>query len=333
MIWKRVLVFLTVPIMVLLIAGSLFWLHIDQKTASGLVFDIPSGDNLSSIVERLEREDSMPIDSSVFKVLALVTRDEGPILAGQYQLTAEMNVFDLLALFRSGKVIQHKLTFPEGWTLNDWLVVMSEAPYLNAVAPTLTREELAQLLGIEGDPEGWFFPDTYYYIKGDSDLEILQLAHSRMEQMLDEAWQTRGDIAHLASKEEALVLASIIEKETGYEPDRLKIASVFHNRLLQKMKLQSDPTVIYGLGDTFDGDLTRAHLRSDTPYNSYTRRGLPPGPICSPGKASIEAAVTGSSHGYLYFVAKGDGMSYFSMTLDEHNQAVNRYQKSRRSTP
>ncbi|MBT4492308.1 MAG: endolytic transglycosylase MltG, partial [Gammaproteobacteria bacterium] len=297
------------------------------------VFDIPAGDNLSSISKRLVAMDALPVDEALFKAMALMTRDEGAILAGQYQIIADMTAEDLLALFRSGRVIQYRLTFPEGWTLDEWMMAMAEAPHLKYVSGSLSRSDLAARLGLMGDPEGWFFPDTYVYRKGDTDLTILNQAYRRMEAVLEEEWQERGPVAHITSPAEALTLASIIEKETGFEPDRPRIASVFHNRLARRMKLQSDPTVIFGLGDTFDGDLTRSHLKTDTLYNTYTRSGLPPGPICSPGRASIKAALAGSAHGYLYFVAMGEGKSFFSDTLAEHNQAVNRYQKRRQSNP
>ena len=216
-----------------------------------------------------------------------------------------------------------------------WWTRLADAEHLTNMTGSLARTEIAALLDISGDPEGWFFPDTYQYAKGDTDIEILALAVSAMRRAIDELWLLRSEGVPLNSSYEAMILASVIEKETADPVDRPKVAGVFHNRLLQGMKLQSDPTVIYGLGADFDGDLKRSHLRADTPFNSYTRKGLPPTPICSPGRAAIKAAVTLTGHPYLYFVARGDGTSEFSITLAEHNAAVRQFQinPTRQSAP
>jgi UPF0755 protein len=277
----------------------------------------------------LTEDDLLPVNKIAFKAFALLTRDAGAIQAGQYQLKAGMQSQDVLALFRSGEVIRYRITFPEGLRVKDWLVRLQGAPYLEAKTRAMTREEIGQSLGLTTELEGSLFPDTYQYTLGDSDLDVLKLAVREMSKVLGDEWQGRG-MTSISSPFDALILASMIEKETGYGPDREKIASVFHNRLNIDMKLQSDPTVIFGLGSDFDGDLKRSHLKSDTPYNTYTRKGLPPGPICSPGRASINAALGGSSHPYFYFVAMGNGKSYFSVTLKEHNNAVNRYQKKQK---
>ncbi len=176
-------------------------------------------------------------------------------------------------------------------------------------------------------PEGRFYPDTYSYAKGSSDLKLLARALKAMDQQLGKAWAARAQDSVLQSPEQALILASIVEKETGRASDRPMISGVFHNRLRIGMPLQTDPTVIYGLGEAFDGNLRRIHLRTDTPWNTYTRTGLPPTPIAMPGKAALLAAVQPASSRALYFVAKGDGSSQFSETLEAHNRAVNRYQR------
>ncbi len=297
--------------------------------AKDSIFIIASGSNLSVITKRLTEDDLLPVNKIAFKAFARLTRDAGAIQAGQYQLKAGMLSQDVLALFRSGEVIRYSITFPEGLRVKDWLVRLHDAPYLEAKTRALTREEIGQSLGLTTELEGSLFPDTYQYTLGDSDLDVLKLAVREMDKVLGDEWHGRG-MTSISSPFDALILASMIEKETGYGPDREKIASVFHNRLNIDMKLQSDPTVIFGLGSDFDGDLKRSHLKSDTPYNTYTRKGLPPGPICSPGRASINAALGGSSHPYFYFVAMGDGKSYFSVTLKEHNNAVNRYQKKQK---
>ena len=312
-----------------ILAGAYAYRELSVPVSEDAIFTIHPGSNLSVITRRLINDDLLPVDDTVFKAFALLTRQAGSVQAGQYQLNAGMRTPDVLALIRSGKVIQHRITFPEGLRLDQWLVKLHEAPYLRPTTLGMSMDEMGQALGLETDPEGWLFPDTYQYTLGHSDLDILKLAVVKMKAVLDSEWNGRA-ITSLSSPYEALILASIVEKETGYAPDREKIASVFHNRLGRGMRLQSDPTVIFGLGKSFDGDLTRSHLRSDTPYNTYTRAGLPPGPICSSGRASIRAALAGSSHPYLYFVSMGDGKSYFSVNLEEHNMAVNEYQKKRK---
>jgi UPF0755 protein len=317
----------------LLVLSGLVAVHIHHQlsvpVSRDTVFTIEPGSNLSSVTKQLTGDDLLSVNNIAFKAFALLTRDAGSIQAGQYQLKEGMPSQDVLALFRSGKVIQYRITFPEGLRAEEWLARLQDAPYLDAKTVGMTRGELDQSLGLATELEGSLFPDTYQYILGDSDLDILNRAVRKMRKVLGSEWNTRA-VTTISDPFDALILASMIEKETGYGPDREKIASVFHNRLDTGMKLQSDPTVIFGLGASFDGDLKRSHLKSDTPYNTYTRTGLPPGPICSPGRASINAALGGSSHPYFYFVAMGDGKSYFSVSLEEHNKAVNRFQKKRK---
>jgi len=314
-------------LLLLAVASTLIYLELSKTVGRDFVFDISQGSNLITISDRLSEQDSLPSHEAIFKAVGLLTRDRGQILAGQYQVTADMTVFELLRLFRSGKVIQYRLTFPEGWTVSEWRNALGKAPYLTHTTVRLNDIQLAQLLGLAGPLEGWLFPDTYQYAKGDTDLQVLSRAYEQMKSILTAEWQVRAGTDHLKTQADALILASIIEKETGLATDRVKIASVFHNRLKLAMKLQSDPTVIFGLGADFNGDLKRSHLKTDTAYNTYTRPGLPPGAICSPGRASIQAALAGSNHQYLYFVAMGDGRSYFSLSLAEHNRAVDQYQR------
>ncbi len=323
-----ILVVLFLSVLCLAVVSFLVLQELGKTTPEEVVFDIESGSNLSEITEQLVQGGITPANASVIKAYALLTRSEGTIKAGQYLVSEGLDVPGMLALFRSGRVLQHQVTFPEGWTFQQWRDHLIEQPYLRHETRGFTRSQIAGVLGISGDPEGWLFPDTYSYTKGDSDLEIMLLAYQKMQRELATAWQRRGSVSGIHSPYDALILASVIEKETGFEPDRAKIASVFQNRLAIGMRLQSDPTVIYGLGDSFDGDLKRSHLRADQPYNSYTRPGLPPTPICSPGAASLDAALAGSMHPYMYFVAKGNGESQFSITLQEHNKAVNRYQRN-----
>ena len=236
-----------------------------------------------------------------------------------------MTPAELLFLLRSGDVIQRTVTFPEGWTTAQWLKLLAQTPFLRRDNPAEMVDMITDLAAWEGR----LYPDTYAYTRADSAFDVIKRARRKMESELTELWQLRSNTAEVASAEEALILASLIEKETGYGPDRAIIASVFNNRLRRGMKLQSDPTVIYGLED-FDGDLKRSHLGAVHPYNTYVHRGLPAGPICNPGRASIQAAVQPQASPYLYFVAQGDGRSYFSTSLQEHNAAVSRFQKAGR---
>jgi UPF0755 protein len=208
---------------------------------------------------------------------------------------------------------------------------LAKAEHLRPDSRTLDDAALMAQLGRTGvAPEGRFYPDTYSYAKGTSDLAVLQRAMKAMDKQLQQAWQARQSGAALQSPEQALILASIVEKETGKAQDRPEISGVFNNRLRIGMRLQTDPTVIYGLGEAFDGDLRRVHLTTDNPWNTYTRGGLPPTPIAMPGKAALLAAVQPAKTSAIYFVAKGDGSSHFSATLDEHNRAVNRYQRGQK---
>jgi UPF0755 protein len=218
------------------------------------------------------------------------------------------------------------ITLVEGWTFKQVRSALQKAELLAPDSVGLEPEIIMQKLGRPGiHPEGRFFPDTYSYAKGSSDLAVLKRAAKAMDKRLDAAWALRHPDTPLKSPDEALILASIVEKETGKSTDRAQIAGVFTNRLRINMRLQTDPTVIYGLGDAFDGNLRKRDLLADTPYNTYTRGGLPPTPIAMPGKAALLAAVQPMPTTALYFVARGDGSSQFSANLDDHNRAVNKY--------
>ncbi len=223
------------------------------------------------------------------------------------------------------------MTLVEGWNWRQVRQALARAEQLRGDSAALGDEALMAALGRPGvAPEGRFFPDTYTYAKGSSDLAVLRRALHAMDRRLEAAWAQRAPDTPLKSAEQALTLASIVEKETGRAEDRAQIAGVFSNRLRVGMLLQTDPTVIYGLGDRFDGNLRRRDLTTDTPLNTYTRAGLPPTPIAMPGKASLPAAVQPADTKALYFVARGDGSSHFSNSLDEHNRAVNRYQRGQK---
>lgn len=248
------------------------------------------------------------------------------IKAGSYELAPGLTPTQLIDILVQGRQALRKVTFIEGWTFKQVRQALGEATDLEPLTKGWTDQRIMAALGRgEQHPEGRFFPDTYIFPKNGDDLDVLRQALKLMDNELAKAWAQRDARTPVASPDELLKLASIIEKETNYDPDRALVASVFANRLAIGMRLQTDPTVIYGLGDDFDGNLRRIHLRTDTPYNSYTRAGLPPTPISMPGAASLKAAVNPAQTKAFYFVAKGNGQSAFSNNLTQHNRAVQRY--------
>jgi UPF0755 protein len=252
------------------------------------------------------------------------------IRAGSYELTTGTTPRSLLRKLVLGEESLRSVTLVEGWTFRQVQDALRKAEQLRPESIQYASAELMERLGRPGlAPEGRFFPDTYTYAKGSSDMAVLQRALRAMDHRLQGAWGHRSAGLALQTPEQALVLASIIEKETGASADRTQVAAVFNNRLRLGMPLQTDPTVIYGLGAAFDGRLHKADLQRDTPWNTYTRNGLPPTPIAMPGKASLMAAVQPAPSKALYFVSRGDGTSHFSVSLDEHNRAVDKYVRGR----
>jgi len=254
--------------------------------------------------------------------------DARQIRAGSYELERNVTPRILLRKLVRGEEALRSVTLVEGWNWRQVREALVKAEQLKPDSQGLSDAAIMQQLGQPGvPPEGRFFPDTYTYAKGSSDLAVLRRAARAMEKKLDAAWAQRAPDVPVKTPTEALILASIVEKETGQAADRAMIAGVFANRLRIGMMLQTDPTVIYGLGAAFDGNLRKRHLQADTPWNTYTRAGLPPTPIAMPGKAALLAAVQPAQTPALYFVARGDGRSQFSATLDEHNRAVNKFQR------
>ncbi len=252
------------------------------------------------------------------------------IRAGSYEIDRNTTPRGLLNKMVRGDVTLATVRFIEGWTMRQVRAELAKAEGLLPTTQTMTDTDLMAALGATGQSaEGAFFPDTYAYNKGSSDLAVLRRAHQSMKKQLAAAWAERSTDLPLHTPQQVLILASIIEKETGADQDRRMVASVFVNRLRAGMLLQTDPTVIYGLGASFDGNLRKRDLQSDTPYNTYTRAGLPPTPIAMPGKASLLAAVRPQTSKALYFVARGDGSSEFSDNLAAHNRAVNKYQRGK----
>ncbi len=256
------------------------------------------------------------------------------IRAGNYEANASTTPRDLLRMMVQGDERLSVVRLIDGWTFRRFMAELALAEGLKPATQGMSEQAIMAALGSPGVPaEGQFFPDTYAYAKGSTDLAVLKRAHHAMQRQLAAAWRQRPPDSILTTPQQALILASIIEKETGRPSDRAMIASVFHNRLRIGMPLQTDPTVIYGLGDAFDGNLRRNHLQDDSPFNTYTRRGLPPTPIAMPGKAALMAAVQPTPSKALYFVARGDGTSAFSENLNDHNRAVDQYQRRLRKSP
>jgi UPF0755 protein len=305
------------------------WRSLDQPgpASTAVVLEVPAGAALSSVARRLE--DAGVLEHALlFEWYGRASGQAGKVRAGEYRIPAYSTPREVMARLVSGEVVLHALTIVEGWTFRQ---VRAAIAAHDAIAPQLgelAEADIMARLGKPGmSPEGWFLPETYRFARGTTDLELLRMAHEAMDKALAETWATRAEGVPLESPYEALVLASIIEKETGLADERREIAGVFARRLQRGMRLQTDPTVIYGLGPDFDGNLRRADLRADTPYNTYTRHGLPPTPIAMPGRAALAAAVNPADGKALYFVATGrpDGSHYFSATLEEHNRAVARY--------
>ena len=265
-----------------------------------------------------------------FVLLARLKGEAAEIKAGSYALNAPITPLDLLRKITAGETVLGKLTVPEGWTFAEMRRALDAHPGLRHDTAGMDAAQLLKALGAAaGHPEGRFFPDTYFFDLGSSDLALYKRAYATMRQQLDAAWAARAPGLPYRTPDEALTMASIIEKETGAPEERPQIAAVFINRLRIGMRLQTDPTVIYGLGERFDGNLRKDDLLADTPYNTYTRAGLPPTPIALPGAAALRAAVNPERSRALYFVAKGGGRHEFSDHLEAHNRAVNRYQRGR----
>jgi len=295
--------------------------------AAPLEIEIPRGQPLAVTARQLAERGVLD-HPRWLQLYARATGADARIRAGEYAVPAGTTPRSLLALLESGAVIQHAVTIVEGWTFRELRAALEAEPYLDH---TLAGQDEAAVMVALGEPgmpaEGLFFPDTYLFGKGTTDLEILRLARNRMRRELEAAWAARAADLPVHSAYEALILASIVEKETALASERPRIAGVFTERLRIGMRLQTDPTVIYGLGTDFDGNLRRADLERDGPYNTYTRAGLPPTPIALPGAEALRAAVNPDERGELYFVATGlaDGSHEFSRTLKEHQAAVSRY--------
>ncbi|HKE48022.1 MAG TPA: endolytic transglycosylase MltG [Rhodanobacteraceae bacterium] len=292
-----------------------------------MTIDVARGAGYRGIVEQLRAQGVTQASPWYWRALGRELAIENRIHAGEYALTPGLTPRELLRKMAAGEVLQHHFTIVDGWTFKQLRLALAADAGLAQTLPGVSDEDIAARLKIEGGkPEGWFLPETYAWIKGDSDFDVLAHAHEAMTKTLDRLWAARAPEVQLESPYQALILASIVEKETGRPDERPLIAGVFVRRLKFNMRLQTDPTVIYGMGDTYAGNIRRTDLEADTPYNTYTRDGLPPTPIALPGTPALEAALHPTPGDALYFVARGDGSHEFSATLDEHNRAVQKFQ-------
>ncbi|MDG9923954.1 MULTISPECIES: endolytic transglycosylase MltG [unclassified Pseudomonas] len=301
------------------------------KLESERLIEVVPGDTPGGLLNRLEGEGVL---EGAFW-LRLYWRFNLPnqaLHSGEYRLSPQQSVRDLLGLWRRGEVVQYSLTLVEGWSFRQVRAALTRQDALQQSLAGLDDKALMQQLGLPGvSPEGRFFPDTYRYVRGMSDLDLLKQASTRLDQVLDEEWSKRAQGLPYRKPYDALVMASMVEKETGVAEERGQIAGVFVRRLRSGMRLQTDPTVIFGLGELYNGNLTRAHLLQPTPYNTYVIDGMPPTPIALAGREAIHAALNPVPGKSLYFVARGDGSHVFSETLEQHNRAVREYQLKRRS--
>lgn len=312
-------------------AAGVFYLQYQKALNAPLVAEgdgiitVKRGDTLATLNRELVQRGIIHSDW-VLPAYARLNPQAANIKAGDYRIDASASLPSLMNDITNGKVVVYNITVVEGKTFKDLRASLVQTAGIEHTLNDKTDAQIATLLGIDGSPEGWFMPETYQFHRGSSDLELLKRMYGEMQRTLEQEWPNRAEGLPLANPYQALILASIIEKETGVASERPQIAGVFVRRLQKDMLLQTDPSVIYGAAD-YHGDLTRKHLQTDTPYNTYINKGLPPTPIALPGKASIQAALHPADGDSLYFVADGKGGHTFSATYEEHQQAVARYLK------
>jgi UPF0755 protein len=318
------------------------WLYDDYHEAMSdplavgdkpVVYVVESGATFRTVAGDINGRGWWPHSSRYFLWTVHQRQLANRLKSGEYEIPPGTTVEQLMELLVSGRTVQYQLTLVEGWNFRQVREAIAKSEILKKTIPTdMDDAGVMELLGYKGQhPEGRFFPDTYNITRSTTDVELLQRAHESMRRILDEAWSSRRPDLPYRNADEALIMASIVEKETGIVEERPMIANVFVQRLQKGMKLQTDPTVIYGIGDAYDGNIRKKDLETDTPYNTYTRTGLPPTPIAMPGREAIRAALNPADGEALYFVARGDGGHYFSRTLDEHNEAVRKYQLGQRN--
>lgn len=321
------MVFSTATVLLVAVIGWVLWAVHKPIEPGTQIYQVDAGQSLSGFGRELVRRGVIEETLSL-RLWSKFTGSGQSIKLGDYSLSDQRRAVDVIDKLERGDVVAQQVTFIEGQSFRQFRATLATVPDLAQTISELTDAEILERLGAtHSHPEGLFFPDTYDYQSGSSDFEILERAFKRMREKLDAAWQQRQPEIPLNSPYEALILASIVEKETGAAEERPRIAGVFVNRLRQGMRLQTDPTVIYGLGNEFDGNLTRKHLTTDTEYNTYTRGGLPPTPIANPGADALMAVAQPLATTELFFVSRGDGTHEFNDTLEKHNDAVDKYQR------
>jgi UPF0755 protein len=321
--------FAMIVLLVLLAAGSMgyYALRPLPLPATPLAFELKAGSSVKAMAREMKQVGLLEQDWAFVWLVRLLGKS-GQLQAGGYELQQPVSMLELVRMIAEGRVSQRRIGVIEGWTFRQMRDALNASPDLAHDTLNLSDAEILKRIGAaESHPEGLFFPDTYSFAAGSSDLAIFRRAYQAMQLHLLDAWAAREPGLPLQTPYQALILASIVEKETGAAGDRAMIAGVFVNRLRRGMLLQTDPTVIYGVGEKFDGNLRKKDLLTDHPYNTYKRAGLTPTPIALPGLPSLQAALHPARTDALYFVARGDGSSHFSSNLNEHNRAVNRYQK------
>ncbi|MDM1707221.1 endolytic transglycosylase MltG [Thiopseudomonas alkaliphila] len=335
--FKKILIAMLLLISAVVLSAGLAWqwyqrtLQQPLKLEQAQVLVAESGSTPSGLLSRLAA-DGIIQDSFWLRLHWRYYHPQQALYVGEYEITPTMTAADLLQKWVKGEVVQYRLTLVEGWNIQQVRQALASHPALKQTLSAVSNEQLMQQLGLPAQhPEGRFFPDTYQFVRGQTDQALLKQANQKLEQVLQQEWQQRAENLPYQSKQQALVMASIIEKETGVAHERAEIAGVFVRRLAKGMRLQTDPTVIYGMGERYQGKITRADLRQPTPYNTYVIEGLPPTPIAMVGREAIHAALQPKAGDSLYFVAKGDGSHVFSRSLAEHNQAVRQYQLQRRA--
>lgn len=336
MIRKFLLLLETGLVLAGLALGFAYWqqneaLHQPLNVTQEQMLDVPAGSTPGGLLNRLQT-DGVIKDAFWLRLYWRFNLSGEALHSGEYRMTPGMDAQSLLALWQRGEVVQYSLTLVEGWNFRQVRAALGKQAKLEQTLGNLSDAELMAKIGHpDVYPEGRFFPDTYRYVRGMTDAEILKQAYKRLDEVLDDEWSKRAADAPYTDPYQALIMASLVEKETGVPQERGQIAGVFVRRLQLGMLLQTDPTVIYGLGERYNGKLTRAHLREPTPYNTYVIAGLPPTPISLVGREAIHAALNPVTGNSLYFVARGDGSHVFSASLDAHNAAVREFQLRRRA--
>ncbi|WP_440808150.1 endolytic transglycosylase MltG [Pseudomonas syringae] len=336
MIRKLLVLLETAIVLAVLLLGFAFWqqkeaLNQPLKVAQEQLLDVPAGSTPTGVLNRLQA-DGVIKDAFWLRLYWRFNLSGQPLHSGEYRMLPGMDVNALFDVWKRKEVVQYSLTLVEGWNFRQVRAALAKQAKLDQTLAGLSDSELMAKIGHpDVFPEGRFFPDTYRYVRGMTDAELLKQAYNRLEEVLDEEWEARSSEAPYSNPYQALIMASMVEKETGVPQERGQIAGVFVRRLKLGMQLQTDPTVIYGMGERYNGKLTRANLREPTPYNTYVIAGMPPTPISLVGREAIHAALNPVAGSSLYFVAKGDGSHVFSDDLDAHNSAVRDYQLKRRA--